>query len=137
MNKRENLKNAYYHLMKIKGSCGLETMNQLNISDLTLKQIEYITIMDTLDILTTSAIAQELNLSKPTVTEMVKKFVKLDCVYKVQCVNDRRISYIHLTEKGKIIANLETVKMEMLIDAMIERLDDDDIADLIRILNRL
>lgn len=137
MDNRENLKNAYYHLMKVKGSCCLDTMDHLNISDLTIKQIEYITILDQIDVLTTSVIARELKLSKPTVTEMMKKFIKMDCVYKVKCSQDKRISYIHLTEKGKTIANLEQIKMESLIDVMMERLDDEDIMTLIRILNKI
>ncbi len=137
MSNKDKLIIAYAHLMELQGSCCYETMNNLNISDLTIKQIEYITRMDKIEYLTTSSLARELNLSKPTVTEMVKKFIYMDCVYKVQCSKDKRVSYLHLTAKGKTIANIERVKMEKLIELMVESLEDDDIEALVRILNKI
>lgn len=137
MGNKDKLIVAFAHLMELQGSCSYETMSTLNIADLTIKQIEYITMMDKIECLTTSSLARELNLSKPTVTEMVKKFIYLDCVYKVQCSKDKRVSYIRLTQKGKTIANIERVKMEKLIELMISSLEDDDIETLVHILNKI
>ena len=137
MSNKDKLIVAYAHLMELQGSCSYETMNKLNISDLTIKQIGYITMMDKIEYLTTSSLARELNLSKPTVTEMVKKFIYLDCVYKVQCSQDKRVSYLHLTAKGKTIANIERIKMEKLIELMVNSLEDDDIETLVQILNKI
>ncbi|MDD3027114.1 MAG: MarR family winged helix-turn-helix transcriptional regulator [Erysipelotrichaceae bacterium] len=137
MGNKDKLIVAFAHLMELQGSCSYETMSTLNIADLTIKQIEYITMMDKIECLTTSSLARELNLSKPTVTEMVKKFIYLDCVYKVQCSKDKRVSYIRLTPKGKTIANIERVKMEKLIELMIGSLEEADIETLVRILNKI
>lgn len=137
MSNKDKLILAYAHLMELQGSCSYETIDKVNLSDLTIKQIEYITMMDKIESLTTSSLAKELNLSKPTVTEMVKKFIYLDCVYKVQCSQDKRVSYIHLTPKGKTIANIEQVKMEKLIELIVDSLEEDDVETLVAILNKI
>lgn len=117
--------------MKIKGQCSFKLINELNMSELTLRQIEYIKKFDQCEYVTTSKLAEVLDISKPSITEMIKKFIKLDCVYKEKCPEDGRVYYIHLTEKGKCIARIEELAIKRLVDRITVSLNDDEIDALV------
>ncbi|WP_029450691.1 MarR family winged helix-turn-helix transcriptional regulator [Clostridium algidicarnis] len=134
MDSKNKLYETYSGLMKIKGECSCKLIDELNMSELTLRQIEYIKKIGKYDELTISKLAEVLNLSKPSITEMVKRFVKLDCVYKRQCKNDGRVQYIFLTERGKSIASFEDLEVKRLVDKIAASLNEDEINDLINIL---
>lgn len=87
--------------------------------------------------MTISQLAEELGLSKPTVTEMVKKFIRLDYIKKEQCTRDARVYYLFLTEKGRMIARLEEIANEQFIKRVKNSLDEDDINLLIEILLKI
>ncbi|MBB6630748.1 MarR family winged helix-turn-helix transcriptional regulator [Clostridium algidicarnis] len=134
MDSKDKLYETYSGLMKVKGECSCKLINELNMSELTLRQIEYIKKIGKYDELTISKLAEVLNLSKPSITEMIKRFVKLDCVYKKQCKDDGRVQYIFLTERGKSIASFEDLEIKRLVDKIAASLNEDEINDLINIL---
>ena len=109
-------------------------MDKYKISQLTFKQIEYLKKFDEREYVTISQLAEELSLSKPSITEMVKKFIQLDCVQKEQCNHDARVYYLFLTEKGKRIARLEQIANEHFVRRLENCLSEEDIHLLIEIL---
>jgi len=120
--------------MLIKTECRYNVIKKHNISGLTSKQIEYLKKFDKRENVTISQLAMELGLSKPTVTEMVKKFIRLDCIQKEQCSHDARVYYLFLTEKGKRIARLEQIANDHFIQRVGSCLSEEDISLLIEIL---
>lgn len=137
MDHKEKLYETYSELMKVKGQCSCKLIDELNMSELTLRQIEYIKKIGKHECITISRLAEILNLSKPSITEMIKKFIKLDCVYKKQCKEDGRVQYIFLTERGKCIARFEDLEVKRLVDKMVDSLDENEINVLINILLKI
>jgi DNA-binding MarR family transcriptional regulator len=137
MASKKELSEGIAKLLKLKGQCYMNLIDDLDISDMTLKQINYLKAMNSSCGVTTSQLADELDLSKPTVTEMVKKFKKMDCVYKQSCPADGRVYYLKLTEKGEKIANVESMSMEFLAGKLIGTLSEEDIETLVSILNKI
>ncbi|WP_461205989.1 MarR family winged helix-turn-helix transcriptional regulator [Clostridium sp. DL1XJH146] len=137
MDSKEKLYKTYSYLMEIKGECSCTLLEKFNVSELTIRQISYLRKFDEYEYITSSELAEILNLSKPSVTEMIKKFIKLDCVYKKQCSKDGRVQYIHLTEKGKFIARIEELKIRGMIDRIIESLEDEEIDNLVKLLYKI
>lgn len=137
MDTKKYLYETYSGLMKVKGECSCKLIDELNMSELTLRQIEYIKKIGKYDAITISGLAEILNLSKPSITEMVKKFIKLDCVYKRQCQEDGRVQYIYLTERGECIARFEDLEIKRLVAKMLESLDHSEIDVLISILIKI
>ena len=137
MTSHKRLYTVYNQLQNVKGECSYKLINDLNLSELTIKQIEYITKIGDYEYITTSQFAEVANLSKPSVTEMIKKFIQLDCVYKKQCENDGRVYYIHLTEKGKHIAKFDQILTKEVVNRMIYSLNNEDIEHLISILSKV
>jgi DNA-binding MarR family transcriptional regulator len=119
--------------MLIKTECRYNVIKKHNISELSLKQIEYLKKFDRPTHVTISQLAVELGLSKPTVTEMVKKFIRLDYIQKEQCTRDARVYYLFLTKKGKMIARLEEMANEQFIKRVKNSLNEDDVNLLIEI----
>lgn len=134
MEEYHNLFKAFNRFMYIKTECRYNVIKKHNISELSLKQIQYLKKFDRPKYVTISQLAAELGLSKPTVTEMVKKFIRLDYIQKEQCTRDARVYYLFLTEKGRMIARLEEIANEQFIKRVKNSLDEDDINLLIEIL---
>ncbi|MFZ2330528.1 MAG: MarR family winged helix-turn-helix transcriptional regulator [Atribacterota bacterium] len=137
MEEYHNLFNAFNRFMHIKTECRYNVIKKHNISELSLKQIQYLKKFDRPKHVTISQLAAELGLSKPTVTEMVKKFIRLDYIQKEQCTRDARVYYLFLTEKGRMIARLEEIANEQFIKRVKNSLDEDDINLLIEILLKI
>jgi len=132
-----NLFSVFNGFMKIKTECRFCVIDKYNISELTLKQIEYLKKFDEHEYFTISQLAEKLKLSKPSITEMVKKFIKLDCIEKEQCNHDARVYYLFLTEKGKGIARLEQIADEDFIRRVENCLNEEDISLLMELLSKV
>ncbi len=134
LKEHQKLFDAFNRFMQIKTECRLQVVQQYNIAKFTLKQIEYLKKFDGRQYVTISQLAEELSLSKPSITEMVRKFIQLDCVKKEQCNHDARVYYLFLTDKGKKIARLEQLVNEHFIRRMGKSLNEEEINLLIEIL---
>lgn len=138
MNDREQrLLNAYKNLYRLKCSSSDKFDNQCELSHLTLTQIEYLKVIDRHEYITISQLAKEVNNSKPTVTEMVKKFDNLGCVYKVKCQEDGRKFYLKLTDRGLKVARMEDNVINDLIKNILDKLTDDEVDTMIILFEKL
>ena len=123
--------------MRIKTECRFCVIDKYNISELTLKQVEYLKKFDEYEYVTISQLAEDLNLSKPSITELVKKFIKLNCLKKEQCNHDARVYYLFLTERGKGIARHEQIATEDFVRRVENCLSKEDIHLLIELLSKV
>lgn len=124
-------------LIKIKSECSSQIFSECGLSNLTLKQIEYLKTIDEYEEVTFSRLAKITSNSKPTITEMINKFVKMECVYRERSQNDGRIFYIRLTEKGQTIAHAEEHALLQVIERIANSLDEKEMDMLIKILGKI
>jgi DNA-binding MarR family transcriptional regulator len=137
ISKKEHLFTVFDNLMKIKGKCSCEILSGCGLSDITVKQIGYLRAIDGHEEVTFSKLAKITKNSKPTITEMIYKFVKFECVYREKCPDDGRVIYIRLTEKGQMIARSEENSLMKVIEKMVDLFDEREIGTLIEILEKL
>jgi len=135
--KKEHLFIVFENLIKIKSECSCEIFSGCGLSDITVKQIGYLRTIDEYGEVTFSRLAKITRNSKPTITEMINKFVKMECVYRDKCSDDGRVVYIRLTEKGQMIARAEEKALMKVIEKMVDSLDDKEIDSLINILGKI
>jgi len=135
--KKEHLLLVFEKLINTKSECSCEILSQCGLSDITIKQIGYLKIIDEHGDVTFSRLAKITRNSKPTITEMVNKFMKMDCVYKEKSPEDGRIFYIRLTEKGRRIARAEENALLRVIEKMAGSLDEKEIDTLIDLLEKV
>lgn len=139
MAKKEHLFIVFGKLLRIKSECSCKIFSECGFSsDITLKQVGYLRAIDECcgDV-TFSRLAKITNNSKPTITEMINKFVKMECVCRERCSNDGRVIYIRLTDKGQKIARIEENALMEVIEKMADSLDEREIDILINILEKI
>lgn len=138
MRKREeDLFEVLDHLLSIRNECSCKIFSECGLSDMTVKQIAYLKIIDEQGDVTFSRLAEITRNSKPTITEMVNKFVKMECVYRERCPDDGRVLYIRLTEKGQRVAQAEHNALRLLIERLMETLDEHEQELLVRLLDKV
>jgi DNA-binding MarR family transcriptional regulator len=137
MERDEQLQEVLDHLLVMKNECSCSIFSECGLSDMTVKQIAYLKVIDEHGDVTFSRLAEITKNSKPTITEMVNRFVRMECVYREPCRDDGRILYIRLTDKGRKIAQAEHAALRRVIERMIDSLDEDELDLLIGILEKV
>jgi DNA-binding MarR family transcriptional regulator len=137
MARDEHLLIVLEHLLMMKNECSCSIFSECGLSDMTVKQIAYLKVIDEQGDVTFSRLAEITKNSKPTITEMVNKFVRMECVYREPCRDDGRILYIRLTDKGKMIAQAEQAALRRVIERMINTLDEEELDLLIGVLQKV
>lgn len=135
--RREQLLELVDHLLRIRNDCSCKIFSECGIPDITVRQIAYLKTIDEQGDITFSRLAEITRNSKPTITEMIKKFERMECAYRERSPEDKRVLYIRLTGKGQRIARAEHDAMRQMIERMRESLDDFEQENLIRLLRKV
>jgi DNA-binding MarR family transcriptional regulator len=137
MARDEHLREVLEHLLMLKNECSCSIFSECGLSDMTVKQIAYLKVIDEQGDVTFSRLAEVTNNSKPTITEMINRFVRMECVYREPSRDDGRILFIRLTDKGKKIAKAEEAALHRVIERMIDSLDEHELDLLIGVLEKI
>jgi DNA-binding MarR family transcriptional regulator len=137
MERDEHLREVLEHLLMMKNKCSCSIFSECGLSDMTVKQIAYLKAIDEHGDVTFSRLAEITKNSKPTITEMVNRFVRMECVFREPSRHDGRILYIRLTDKGKKIAQAEQAALCQVIERMIDSLDEHELDLLIEVLQKV
>ena len=137
MDREEYLLAVLDQLLRVKNECSCSISSECGLADMTVKQIAYLKIIDEHGDVTFSRLAEITKNSKPTITETINRFVRMECVYREPSRNDGRILYIRLTEKGKKIAQAERAALRRMVERMIQSLNDEELDLVIGILEKV
>ena len=137
MDREEQLLLEFEKLFRIKNECSCKIFSECGLSDMTVRQIAYLKVIDEQGEVTFSRLAEITKNSKPTITEMINKFVRMECVYRQACPDDGRCQYICLTGKGKKIAGAEHDALRRVIEQMADSLDEHELDLMIGILQKV
>ena len=133
-------KNKLYQVLrklgKLAESCDAHLSSKLDIHDLQAKQAEYLKIIDQHPILTSSKLAEILQITKPSVTEIVYKLLDLGLVFKKRCPRDGRVFYIVLTEKGKKVSRIHDLGAHKLAGNLCKNLNSSEIETLTKLIRK-
>ena len=135
--REEHLFEAVENLLSIKNECSCTIVSECGLPDMTVKQVSYLKVIAEQGEITFSRLAELTRTSKPTVTEMINRCVRMECAYRERCPDDGRIQYIRLTEKGRAIAQAEQAALRRTIARMMNSLDDQEMDLLIGILEKI
>lgn len=135
--KREFIYEAVRKFNSLGHECNLELSDKLGMSKLQLSQLHYLKIIDRTVDITFGKFAEILNVTKPSVTEIVNKLIRLGCVEKTRCSADKRKFYIKLTDKGRNIARLQYLSEQRVVDIIVKSLDDEEIDTFIQLIKKL
>jgi DNA-binding MarR family transcriptional regulator len=137
LDREEHLFEVFDNILRIQNECSCNIFSECGLSEMTVKQIAYLKAIDEQSEVTFSRLAEITRNSKPTITEMINKFVRMECVYREPCPDDGRILYIRLTDKGQKIANAEHNALRRVIERMMDSMDEHEMDLLIGILQKI
>lgn len=123
-------------LGKVTDKCSYNLSAELGVHDLHAKQAEYLKIIDQHPGMTSSRLAEILQITKPSVTEIVNKLTESGLAYKEQCKHDGRVFYIVLSEKGKKVSRIHDLRDQKLAGSLCKNLSATEIETLTRLINK-
>ncbi len=114
----------------------VDVIENSELAKLSRKQIYYLDIIDQMKNPTLGELAEKLGLSKPSITVIVENLVRNGYIEKVKSDADRRVSHIHLGDKGKTIAQLHEKIHSKIESFLTKSLDNDEVEHLTILLNK-
>ena len=114
----------------------VDVIENSELVKLSRKQIYYLDVINELENPTLGEIAKKLALSKPSITAIIEKLVQSGYIVKVKSDADRRVSHIHLGDKGKMIAQLHNDIHSRIEAFLTESLNNSEKEQLTRMLSK-
>jgi DNA-binding MarR family transcriptional regulator len=108
-----------------------------DFADLSMRQLHYLDVISRIGHPTLSELAQEMGVSRPSVTTAVAKLVKAGYLTKVASDEDRRVAHVHLAPKGKRIVKLHDEVHQSVADLFARTLSKRELHALVRMLNKV
>jgi DNA-binding MarR family transcriptional regulator len=127
MNDREILQQAIALISRLMGEMEAEAFEQEGFSNLSMRQLLYLETIAQLERPTFSELADQLDVTKPSVTALVKKLMKMGYVKKVQSQEDLRVYHIVLTAKGKQFTEMHDQTHRLLAERLTQNLNEQEI----------
>lgn len=85
---------------------------------------------------TLTELADHFDLSKPTVNEVINRFIENGFVKKRRSTEDKRVSYIYLTDMGRTLASTNTLESNRAVEKIFDTLSKKDIIQLVKIFDK-
>ena len=124
----ESIGNYFWHefTLRINDLICNEEVEDFNIGD-----YYYLIAIHNMGCPNLGQVANELHLTKPAISALVKRLQHCNLVEKIQSEEDRRVFYLKLTERGtkivegdsKIYSNLETMISDAITPSQVQALD--------------
>ena len=113
------------------------SLAQSQFKDLSIKEMHAIEAIGMYHELTTTEVANSLNVTVGTLTVAVNALVKKGYVERLKDVKDRRIVRLGLTSKGRLLYRLHRKFHEKLVKRTIEGMNEEEMAILVKGLHNL
>jgi DNA-binding MarR family transcriptional regulator len=137
VDQKELVLDALRKLHELMSACNSEVTDQLGVCELKVTQIRQLKIIANNKGLTFGRFAEILNITRPSVTEIVNKLIRMDCVKKIKSEEDGRIFYLETTEKGRKIATQDYLRDRIIANKIFETLDETEIYLFTRAINKI
>lgn len=137
MNRTKHLQSVIVAFTKLNKSCSMKVTEEIGVSELQLKQFNYVNIIGSREGITYGDLADILDITKPSVTSIANKLIRAGVVEKRQCTNDGRVYYLKLTDKGEKVYKSYDLAAAKTAHVILERLDDEEINEFIRLLDKI
>jgi DNA-binding MarR family transcriptional regulator len=61
----------------------------------------------------------------------------MECAYRQKSPDDGRVTYIRLTEKGRMLANADRKALQRMVERMVQALDEKEVDLLVEVLRKV
>jgi len=137
MDKEKEMIRIIEKLTRAMGKIEDEALSTGELSQLSVRQIYYLDIINKLDKPTVSELARELNVTKPTVTIAVNHLIDRGLIHKEQSQEDKRVFFLYPTEKGERISVAHNKAHEDFVIHLISKLTPEETKQFVRIFSKI
>ena len=134
MDEQQILERSIELISRLMGVLETEAFEQEGFSDLSMRQLLYVETIARLENPTFSELAEALSVSKPSVTALVHKLIRMGYLKKIQSQEDRRVYHINLAEKGLRFTEMHANVHRLMAERLTARLDGEQISQLAALL---
>ena len=127
MNDQEILEQAIALISRLMGEMEAEAFEQEGFSKLSMRQLLHLETIARMERPTFSELAEQLGVTKPSVTALVKKLIKMGYVEKIQSQDDLRVYHIVLTPKGEQFTEMHDRTHRLLAERLTQNLNEQEI----------
>ncbi len=121
---KETMRTSFNAFLKMYFNSCREVYLELDLKELTDRQFKYLRAIEKNTTMTMSELADTFDLSKPTITEVVRRFEESGLIMKKRCSSDGRVTNITLTKRGKLLAKTNVLESDKALEKIYNRLDD-------------
>jgi DNA-binding MarR family transcriptional regulator len=126
MNKEE-IRVSLNKFLKMYFDACKEVYSEINFDRITKIQFKYLKAIKNMEEPTLTKLSEEFGISKPSMNEVVSKFEQSGLITKERCENDKRISYIRLTEIGYTLATTNLLESQRAVEKIISTLNEEEV----------
>jgi DNA-binding MarR family transcriptional regulator len=112
-------------------------VKEAGFSDLSLRQIMYLEVIELLHNPTPTELARQLRISKPSVTAAIDRLESVGYLRKVDSDEDRRSYHLHLTQKGQLFSQAHDETHRHLAQFITRNLNKDEVQQLAQLVSKI
>jgi len=112
-------------------------VKEAGFSDLSLRQIYILDIIQSLQNPTPTELASELKISKPSVSAAIDRLETAGTIRKVDSDEDRRSYHLHLTQKGQVFSQAHDETHRHLAQFITRNLEAEEVRQLVRLVGKI
>ncbi len=114
-----------------------EAVQSTGFSDLSLRQIMYLDVIQQLENPTPTELARQLKISKPSASAAIDRLESAGYLRKVDSDDDRRSYHLHLTHKGQQFKQAHDETHQHLAQLITRNLDEQELQQLVKIAHKI
>ncbi|ACL69163.1 MarR family winged helix-turn-helix transcriptional regulator [Halothermothrix orenii] len=137
MGTQDSLIEVIEKLSAMMGEFEDRALNSDELADLTVKQLHYLDVIKKYKKPTFTDLAEEMGVTKPTVTLAVNKLINQGYVKKVQSAEDRRVYHLLLTEMGERVVDVHDKAHRDFARQFMKCLNDEELNQLVTIFKKV
>lgn len=135
MNKEE-VRLSFNRFLKMYFDACNEVYNEIHFDRIKGSRFKYLKEIYRRKKTTLTELAEHFELSKPTVNEVINKFIENNLIVKNKSEEDKRVSYITLTEMGETLATTNVLESNRAVTKIFDTLSKREIKLLVKLFNK-
>ena len=137
MDEKLTVLNTVEMISQLMGELESKAFEMEGFSDVTMNQMHYLDTIAHLEKPTFGELAEDLGVTRPSVSVIVKKLIDAGYLTKSQSQHDRRVYFLQLTKKGKRFNELHNEVHRILAARITENLSKSEIKALSGLLEKI
>ena len=137
MDTQKILEQAIEMISRMMGELEAQAFEQEGFADLSMRQLLYLEAISRLEKPTFSELAETLGVTKPSVSNIVKKLIRMGYVKKVQSQEDLRVFHIILTPKGGQFTEMHENTHKLLAEHLTKNLSASEVEQMAMLLQKM